>query len=160
LITRNGHAGLEAARKAMFPSGPWQCCQFHLQQKASPYVTRLEQRKEVAAGLQAVFNAPSRGKADHLLAMMLKKYITSAPRLSQWLEAHVYQKLAVMNFPAEHQKRLRMPNLSGRVNHELKRRTRVLRVFPNAASLLRLVMVVLIEIDEDWQSCTCDLRFS
>ena len=160
LITSDAHSGLEAARKAVFPSVPWQRCQFHLQQNASQYVTRIEQRKEVASDLRAVFNAPGRVEAERLLQATVKKYEQSAPRLSVWIEANVYQGLTVMNFPVEQQKRLRTTNLNERVNRELKRRTRVVSVFPNAASLLRLATAVLMEMDEDWQSGTRYLTFS
>jgi putative transposase len=152
LITSDDHAGLEAARKAIFAGVPWQRCQFHLQQNASQYVIRIEQRKEVAADLRAVFNAPSRAEADRLLAAMVKKYTESAPRLSRWLEENLPQGLTVMSFPVEHQRRLRTTNLSERVNRELKRRTRGVSIFPNAQSLERLATAVLMEIDEDWQS--------
>ena len=152
LITSDAHTGLEAARQAVFPSVPYQRCQFHLQQNASQYVTRIEQRKEVAADLRAVFNAPGRAEAERLLAAVVKKYGERAPRLSRWLEENIPQGLTVMSFPVEHQKRLRTTNLSERVNRELKRRTRVVSIFPNAASLERLATAVLMEIDEDWQS--------
>jgi putative transposase len=159
LITSDDHAGLEAARKAIFPGVPWQRCQFHLQQNASQYVTRLEQRKEVAADLRAVFNAPGRGEGERLLAAIVKKYADSAPRLSRWLEENVPQGLTIFAFPVEHQRRLRTTNLSERVNRELKRRTRVVSIFPNAASLERLATAVLMEIDEDWQSGVRYLTF-
>jgi transposase-like protein len=160
LITSDAHTGLEAARKAVFPSVPWQRCQFHLQQNAAQYVTRIEQRQEVAADLRAVFNAPNRMEADRLLTATVQKYAERSPRLSEWLEANVYQGLTVMSFPVEHQKRLRTTNLNERINRELKRRTRVVGVFPNAVSLERLATAVLMEIDEDWQSGTRYLTFS
>lgn len=152
LITSDDHAGLRAARVAVFPSVDWQRCQYHVQQNASQYVARIEQRKEVARDLRAVFNAVSREEAERLLAGMVKKYESSAPRLSAWLESHVREGLTVMAYPKEQQLRLRTSNLSERVNRELKRRTRVVGVFPNPASLERLATGVLIEIDEDWQS--------
>jgi len=160
LITSDDHAGLEAARKAVFAGVPWQRCQFHLQQNASQYVTRIEQRTEVAADLRAVFNAPSRVEADRLLQATVKRYADSAPRLSRWLEENIAQGLTVMSFPLEHQRRLRTTNLSERVNRELKRRTRVVSIFPNAASLERLATAVLMEIDENWQSGARYLTFS
>jgi len=159
LITSDSHAGLEAARKAIFSGVPWQRCQFHLQQNASQYVIRVEQRKEVAAALRAIFNAPSREEAERLLQATVKKYAESAPRLSRWLEANLPQGLTVFDFPIEHQRRLRTTNLSERVNRELKRRTRVVGIFPNAASLERLATAVLMEIDEDWQSGVRYLTF-
>ncbi len=122
-------------------------------------MSRIEQRREVAADLRAVFNAPSRVEAERLLAAAVKKYAETAPRLSQWLEANVYQGLTVFSFPVEHQRRLRTTNLSERVNRELKRRTRVLSIFPNAASLERLATAGLMEIDEDWQGGVRYLTF-
>jgi transposase-like protein len=152
LITSDDHTGLGAARKAVFPSVPWQRCQFHLQQNASQYVVRMEQRKEVAADLRAIFNAPSREEAERMLAQGVKKYSQSAPRLSEWMENNICEGLTVFNFPVEQQRRLRTTNLCERVNREIKRRTRVVSVFPNARSLERLVTAVLMEMSEDWQS--------
>lgn len=160
LITSDAHTGLEAARKAVWPSVPYQRCQFHLQQNAGQYVAGIEQRKAVASDLRAVFNAPGRAEADRLLVATVKKYAATAPRLSAWMEANIYQGLTVMSFPGEHQKRLRTTNLNERVNRELKRRTRVVGVFPNGASLERLATAILMEIDEDWQSGTRYLTFS
>jgi transposase-like protein len=152
LITSDDHAGLQASGKAVFLSVPWQRCQFHLQQNASQYVVRVEQRKEVAADLRAIFNAPNRAEADRLLAQAVKKYKESAPRLSGWMEANMEQGLSVFSFPTEQQKRLRTTNLSELVNREIKRRARVVGVFPNASSLERLVTAVLMEMSEDWHS--------
>jgi putative transposase len=160
LITSDAHSGLEAARKAVFPSVPWQRCQFHLQQNATQYVVRVEQRKEVAADIRAIFNAPNRNEAGRLLAETVKKYSESAPRLSVWMEENLEQGLTVMSFPVEHQRRLRTTNLCERVNREIKRRTRVVSIFPNARSLERLVTAVLMEMSEDWQSGARYLTFS
>jgi putative transposase len=152
LITSDAHTGLSAARQAVFPSVAWQRCQFHLQQNASQYVVRLEQRGEVARELRSVLNAPNREEAERLLSAMVKKYETSAPRLSVWLEGNVSEGLTVFAYPKQYQLRLRTSNLSERINRELKRRTRVVGVFPNGQSLERLVTAILMEIDEDWQS--------
>jgi transposase-like protein len=67
LIVSDAHEGLQAARKAVFPSVPWQRCQFHLQQNAGHYVPKLSLRAPVAADIRAIFNAPDRAEAEHLL---------------------------------------------------------------------------------------------
>jgi putative transposase len=152
LITSDDHAGLEAARKAVFPSVPWQRCQFHLQQNATQYVPRLEQRAEVASELRAIFNAPSREEAERLLKITAARHVLDAPKLSEWMEVAVPQGLVVFSVPEEHRKKLRTTNLCERINRELKRRTRVVSVFPNARSCERLVTAVLIEISEDWET--------
>ena len=106
----------------------------------------------MARDLRSVFNAPNREEAERLLAAMTKKYETSAPRLSAWLETNVGEGLTVFAFPKQQQCRLRTSNLSERINRELKRRTRVVGIFPNGSALERLTTAVLMEIDEDWQS--------
>lgn len=152
LITSDDHAGLGAARKAVFPSVPWQRCQFHLQQNAAQYVPRLELRAEVARDLRAIFNAPSLEEAERLLKMAAARYEKAAPSLAQWMEEALPQGLVVFAFPEAHRKKLRTSNLCERVNRELKRRTRVVSVFPNARSCQRLVTAVLMEISEDWET--------
>jgi transposase-like protein len=66
-IASDDHAGLKAARKAMFPGVPWQRCQFHLQHNAQGYVTKLDQRTTVARQIRAIFNAGDAREAQRLL---------------------------------------------------------------------------------------------
>jgi putative transposase len=152
LITSDAHAGLKEARQACLPSVPWQRCQFHLQQNAMQYVPHVSQRTEVAADLRAVFNAPSRAEAERLVAIAVAKYEASAPRLAEWIERNVPEGLAVFAWSAAIRRRLRTTNLLERLNRELKRRTRVATLFPNEASLLRLVSALLMETSEEWQT--------
>jgi len=152
LIVSDDHAGLKAAREARFPAVPWQRCQFHLIQNALQYVPKVSMRKEVAADLKSVLDAPDRTEAQRLLQQMVAKYAATAPRLCTWLEVNVAESLTVFDLPAAHRRRLRTSNLLERINKEIKRRTRVATLFPNEASLLRLVSAVLAEIDEEWQT--------
>jgi len=152
LIVSDDHAGLAAARQARFPAVPWQRCQFHLQQNAGHYVPKVSLRPQVAADLAAIFDAPDRATADQLLQATVKKYAQTAPKLAAWIEHNVPQGLTVFAFPAAHRRRLRTTNLLERLNKEIKRRTRVATLFPNEASLLRLVSAVLMEISEDWET--------
>ena len=151
-IVSDDHPGLGAARQAVFGAVPWQRCQFHLQQNAQAYVPRLEQRKEVAHAIRSVFDSPSRPAAEIRLKEIVAHYAKSAPKLSAWMEENLPQGLAVLALPIAHQKRLRTSNGLERVNQELKRRTRVARVFPNEASLLRLVSALLAETSDEWES--------
>jgi transposase-like protein len=86
LIVSDDHAGLEAARKAVFGGVPWQRCQFHLQQNAQAYVPRRSLLKEVAQDLRGVFNAPDRASAESYLKQLIRKYETRASKLANWLE--------------------------------------------------------------------------
>ena len=146
------HAGLKGARKARFAGVPWQRCQCHLQQNAGKYVPKVSMRKEVAEILRKIFDAADLHAAEQLLAASVKKYEKSAPKLATWLEANIPEGLTVMTLPAAHRKRLRTTNMLERQNREIKRRTRVATLFPNEASLLRLVSAVLSEISEDWET--------
>lgn len=152
LITSDDHAGLKAARKAVLPGVTWQRCQFHLQQNALHYVPKVAMRKQVAADIKSIFNAPDRHEAKRLLGQTVTKYHTAAPKLAAWLEDNIPEGLTVFELPAGHRRRLRTTNMLERVNKELKRRTRVAALFPNDDSLLRLVSAVLIEISEDWET--------
>ena len=152
LLVSDDHAGLAAARRAVFPSLPWQRCQFHLQQNAQAYVPRLELRAQVAADIRSVFNCTERPSAERRLKEIVISYSASAPKLSAWMETAIPQGLTVFAFPAPHQRRLRTSNPLERINQEIKRRTRVASIFPNDASLLRLVSALLAETSDDWES--------
>ena len=152
LLVSDDHSGLAAARRAVFPSLPWQRCQFHLQQNAQAYVPRLELRAQVAADIRSVFNCTDRLSAERRLKEIVNSYSASAPKLSAWMETAIPQGLTVFAFPAPHQRRLRTSNPLERINQEIKRRTRVASIFPNDASLLRLVSALLAETSDDWES--------
>jgi len=151
-IVSDDHAGLQAARCARFPGVPWQRCQFHLQQNALHYVPRLAMRKTVAAQLREIFNAPTLELAEALLTKMVSSYRKSAPELALWLEKNVPEGFTVFALPKEHRVRLRTSNAAERLNEEIKRRTRVARIFPNPKSLLRLVTALLCDISDDWEA--------
>ncbi len=152
LITSDDHAGLRAARRAVFPNLPWQRCQFHLQQNAQAYVPSVALRPQVARDLRSVFNTAERGEADERLAKLVDKYRRPAPKLAEWMEANVPEGLAVFALPEPHRRRLRTTNALERLNRELHRRTRVATLFPNEASLLRLVSAMAAEISEEWET--------
>ena len=152
MIVSDDHAGLKQARQACFPGIAWQRCQFHLMQNAMHYVPKISMRTEVATDLRGVFNAPDRHEADRLLTQPVTKYQDSAPDLSAWIESDVPEGLTVFELPAAHRRRLRTSNMLERVNQEIKRRTRVATLFPNEASLLRLVSAILSEISDDWET--------
>lgn len=150
LITSDDHAGLRRARRAVFGGVPWERCQFHLQQNAQAYVPRQSMKSGVAADIRAVFNAPNRQEAERLLAKAVQKYEKSASRLAQWLEESIPEGLTVFAFPAAHRRLIRTVNGLERLNREIRRRSRVVGIFPNEASCLRLVTAVVMEISEDW----------
>ena len=112
----------------------------------------LDQRAEIGQAIRNIFNSPDRLTAAAQLKPLVACHAASAPKLAAWLEENLPQGFAVFALPVAHQKKLRTSNALERVNQELKRRTRVARLFPNEASLLRLVTALLAEISDDWEA--------
>jgi len=154
LITSDDHSGLGAARKARFAGVPWQRCQFHLQQNAQGYVPRRALKRAAAEGLRGIFNAVDRADADRKLAAFVATWSEPAPKLASWAEENISEGLTVfdLGLTEAQRKRLRTSNSIENLNQQIKRRTRVARLFPNEASLLRLASAVLVEISEEWET--------
>ena len=152
LMISDDHAGMKAARMAVFPSIPWQRCQFHLSQNAQSYVPKRSMRLEIAEVMREIFNSNSLEMARGLIQTVVEKYQKRAPEFAKWLEANIEEGLTVYKFPKEHWKKIRTSNGIERVNREIKRRTRIAVLFPNKDSALRLVTGVIIEIHEEWMT--------
>jgi transposase-like protein len=158
LVTSDNHAGIRGALAARLPGVAWQRCQFHLQRNAQSYVPRLSMRGEVAEGLRSVFNASDRSEAERQLGLLVAHHREEAPRLADWLEENVPEGLTVFMVPPYHRTRMRTTNGLEQLNKEIKRRTQVATLFPNEASLLRLVSAVVVEISEEWETGTVYLN--
>jgi putative transposase len=152
LVGSDAHEGLKAARKAIMPGVAWQRCQFHLMQNAMQHIPKIDRRKQVAQDLRSIFNAKNLGDANEELKRFVELYQDSMPKIAAWAENNIPEGLSVFLLPAEHRKRMRTTNMLERQNKELKRRTRVATLFPNEASLLRLVTAVLVELSDDWET--------
>lgn len=152
LIISDDHAGLRAALKAVLPSAPWQRCLFHLAQNAQAYIPSLPLRKEIAQAVRDIYQALDRTEAEKRMKETVKKYEKSALKFCEWLEENWIEGMAFYNYPRSHWKKIRTVNVVERLNEEVKRRTRVARLFPNEASCERLVTAVILEIHEEWIS--------
>ena len=133
LIVSDDHAGLKAARLAVFGSIPWQRCQFHLQQNAQAYVPRKEMQSQVTEDIRTIFQAPDRATAEAYLAKTVQKYQKSASRLAQWMTENIPEGFTVFAFPVAHRKLIRTTNGVERLHREVRRRARVVSIFPNQA---------------------------
>ena len=150
-ITSDDHAGLKAARKAVFPGARWQRCQFHIAQNAVHHAPNLAVRAMIGRELRTVWNAPSLEAAEAELKRLVGSYRQTATKLADWMETAVPEGLAVFKLPEQHRRRLRTSNpIERSIQQEIKRRTRKIRVFPNEASLQRIVTAILVEIDDQW----------
>ena len=152
LIVSDDHAGLRAALPARFAGGPWQRCQFHLQQNAMAFVPKIHMREEVAADLRTIFNAADLLEAQRRRQTITGKYKESAPHLSAGLETNVPESLTVLALPEAQRKKRRTTNSLERLNKEIKRRPRGATLFPNGKSLERLGTALLSEVSDEWET--------
>jgi putative transposase len=149
-MVSDDHEGLAAARKALLPGIIWQRCQFHLSQNAQNHIGHVENRELVGKDIRNIFNSPNKELAQVALEHFIKKHEKSEPKLVKWAEENIPEGFAVYSRPEDLHKKLRTSNLIERHNKELKRRTKVIGVFPNEASCLRLITAKLMELDEEW----------
>ena len=150
LIVSDDHSGLRAARRAVFPSVPWQRCQFHLSQNAQQYARRSDQRAAIATDIRDIFNAPSGGEAEAMLRARVEQYYDRNPELADWMETNLPEGFTVFRFARSTWRRIRTNNGLENLNRQIRRRTRVVGIFPNTESALRLITAVVEEIHEDW----------
>jgi len=158
LIVSDAHEGLAAARKTVFPGVPWQRCQLHLQQNAQSKITKTSLKEQVASDIRAIFNAPSLEESRRLLDMAVEKYAKEQSKLSAWMQDNIPEGLTVFAFPEHLRKKLRTNNIEERLNRSIKARTRLISVFPNQASQLRLVSAICMEISDEWETGTIYLN--
>ena len=148
-VTSDDHLGLREALRRYFPHAAWQRCQTHYQRNAASKVLR-KHRGEVHEQLRDVFAAPDREEAQRRAQQMIEHWSRRLPEFSEWLEETIEQTLTVFQLPRGHRLRLRTTNNLEKLHQEVKRRTRVVRIFPNRRSCLRLVSALAMEQSDEW----------
>jgi putative transposase len=159
-IVSDAHSGLQAALHAVFPSVPWQRCQFHFMQNALAYCANDADRSQLVGDLRSIFNSQNLPEAKAKLKSVVEKYQGRLPKLSEFLEAHCEECFTVFALPENHRIKMRTSNPLERLNKEIRRRTKVAGIFPTEASLLLLVGALLNEISDDWVSSKLYLSFN
>lgn len=148
-VTSDDHLGLRDALQRYFPHAAWQRCQTHYQRNAASKVPRRD-RVEVHDQLRDVFAAPDHEEAQRRAQQMTEQWSHRVPAFAEWLEETIEQTLTVFGLPKGHRLRLRTTNNLEKYQQEIKRRTRVVRIFPNRRSCLRLVTALAMEKSEEW----------
>ena len=150
LVVSDSHNGLVLAMKRHFQGAQWQRCQVHFARNILGLASR-HLRKELASHLRLVFKAENKATARKLAADIQAEYANKASKSMACLDCGLEDAIAVLQFPLRYQKRLRTSNLAERVNEEIRRRQRVIRIFPNEASAERLIGAWLADLHEQWQ---------
>ncbi len=153
LVVSDAHEGLVQATEEAFPGSQWQECQAHFLRRGVEQVKTSDQ-KAFRADMRAVLQAPDRERAMDEMKLLRGRWEGKAAKGVTYLEEHLDSLLAVQNFPEGHHKRLRTTNMVERVNQELKRKGRLVRTWPNAASRERAYGLRLMEQHEAWAGVT------
>ena len=150
LVVSDDHGGLKAAVERHFQGASHQRCQVHYTRNVLGMVGATR-RKELAADLRAIFAAPDGRSALELASSVAEKWRGKGyEKVACHIEEHIEECLSCLAFPESHRRRIRTTNGLERLNQEIKRRTRVVRIFPNPESCLRLVSALAVEQSEEW----------
>ena len=153
LVITDDHAGLRKAIAEVFTEAVWQRCYVHFLRNALDYLPRKADN-DCMTELRWIYDRRSIEEARQDLAAWLKKWSTRYPKLCDWVEGNIEETLTFYRLPRQHHKNLKSTNLLERLNEEIKRRTLVVRIFPNLAACLRLVRALAVEMHENWIEAT------
>jgi len=150
LVTSDAHEGLKAAIQQVFTGATWQRCRVHFMRNVLAHIPKGS-KSVVAAALRTIFAQPDRAAAGAQLAEAVKAMMGRWPKAAEVVAEAENDVLAYMSFPEEHWTRIYSTNPLERLNKEVKRRTNVVGIFPDGASVIRLVGAVLTETSDEWQ---------
>jgi len=149
LAISDDHPGLKKAIAEVLPEAAWQRCYVHFLRNSLDYLPRKAD-DDCLLELRWLYDRRDLEEARRDLAAWLGRWQERYPKLCLWVEANIEETFTFYRQPREHHKHLKSTNLLERLNEELKRRTHVIRIFPNEASCLRLVRALAVEQHEEW----------
>ena len=149
LVITDDHAGLIKAIQEVLPEAAWQRCYVHFLRNAIDHLPRKAD-DDCLTELRWIYDRRDLQEARRDLGVWIRKWENRYGKLCAWVEENVEQTLTFYQWPRAHHKHLKSTNMLERINQELKRRTHVIRIFPNEESCLRLVRALCVEIHEDW----------
>jgi len=151
LVISDAHEGLKKALSQVFAGASWQRCRVHFMRNLLARIPHRD-KTAVAASARLIFDQPSRQSAEVQLHQLVDKLDSIYPKAATLLLEAEPDILAYKSFPKDHWRRIHSTNLLERLNKEIKRRTKVVGVFPDRPSVFRLVGTLLNEIDDDWRA--------
>lgn len=152
-VVSDDHPGLKKAIGELLPEALWQRCYVHFLRNAVDHLPRKAD-DDCLTELRWLYHRQDQDEARRALGAWLAKWHAKYPKLCDWVEENIEETFSFYRLPREHHKHLKSTNMLERINQELKRRTHVVRLFPNEASCLRLVRALAVEIHEDWIEAT------
>lgn len=149
-VVSDNHGGLRKAAAKQFSGATWQRCQVHLLRNLGDHAPRKE-REAIATAAKLVLYAADRAEAVRRRDEFIERFSKSAPETVACLEEAFEDAIAVLCLPEKYRRRLRSTNMQERLNEEIRRRERVIRIFPNDAAVMRLTGALLMDTYETWQ---------
>lgn len=147
------HAGLRKAIQEVLPEAVWQRCYVHFLRNALDYLPRKAD-DDCLMELRWIYDRRNLEEAQRDVATWLAKWSGRYPKLCNWVEENIQETLSFYRLPRQHHKHMKSTNMLERLMEEFKRRTLVVRIFPNAASCLRLIRALAVEMHENWIEAT------
>ncbi len=152
-VVSDDHEGLKKAIGEILPEAVWQRCYVHFLRNALEHLPR-KANDDCLVELRWLYDRRDVEEARRDLAVWLGKWEGKYPKLCDWVEGNIEETFSFYRLPREHHKHMKSTNMLERLNEEIKRRTLVARIFPNAASCLRLIRALAVEIHEHWLETT------
>lgn len=152
-VASDDHQGLKRAIREVLTEASWQRCYVHFLRNALDYLPR-KHGDDCLLELRWLYDRRDVEEARRDLATWLKKWSGRYAKLCDWVEANIEETFTFYRLPRAHHKHLKSTNMLERLNEEIKRRTHVVRIFPNAASALRLIRALAVETHEEWIEAT------
>jgi transposase-like protein len=148
-VVSDDHEGLKRAVSELLTHAAWQRCYVHFLRNALDHLPRKAD-DDCLQELRWLYERRNLAEAQRDLAAWLGRWQKKYPKLTDWVEEHIGSTLTFYRLPRLHHRHLKSTNMLERLNEELRRRTRVVRIFPNAASCLRLTRALCAETHEAW----------
>ena len=148
-VVSDDHAGLRQAIVEVLPEAAWQRCYVHFLRNALDHLPRKAD-DDCLQELRWIYDRRELVEARADLAAWLKKWSPRYEKLTSWVEESIEETFTYYRLPRQHHKHMKSTNMLERLNEEIKRRTHVVRIFPKAASCLRLVRALAVETHENW----------
>jgi len=152
-VVTDDHAGLKKAIGELLPEAIWQRCYVHFLRNALDYLPRKAD-DDCLQELRWIYDRRDLQEAQRDLQAWLQKWQQKYPRLCDWVDENIQETLSFYKLPLPHHKHLKSTNMLERLNEEIKRRTLVVRIFPNTNSCLRLIRALAVETHENWIEAT------
>lgn len=148
-VVSDDHPGLKRAIAEVIPEAVWQRCYVHFLRNALDHLPR-KAVDDCLQELRWLYDRRDLAEAQKDLVQWLERWGKKYPKLCEWVEENIGETLTFYRLPLSHHKHMKSTNMLERLNEEIKRRTRVVRIFPNAASCLRLIRALAVETHEGW----------